>query len=447
MWFRLKGSQRFKSELGDWVEESIISEEQDQNLSDKYGLAESPPWYKNSSFILQAMALLLGVMGLFLLIGENWEHFPTYLRMLMGFVPLAISYVLAVRYTNQGKKKESELAMIFACLAFGANIALQAQIFHISSYFPDGLLWWIIGSLSVIVYFRSSFLAIVFMGLYVVWLGYQNEYYQFSFWSIGILFVFMYLIYTKANTIMVLVSIPVWYMFVLNVMLNLEKARIFRFFEVEFYFLFVCVFILFFLSLFYWVKKDYSTEFSNRLQSILLFGIIFLFYTLTFSEASEEVISGLIRRDLPISFYAFYLIMVLLFVAQRKNIDWKELDPDLYIAFGFTTLLILISLLIPSQSNSSYEEFNLVKSRYNFDSYFMLMNLFFFVYSIWKIYFGISKERKQSFMAGIFYLAVLALSRYLTLFEDYFITAIIFISCSIGIYFINRVWDKRYGIK
>ena len=369
MWFRLKGSQRFKSELGYWVEEDIISPDQAQSLSDKYGLAESPPWYKNSSFILQGMALVLGVMGLFLLIGENWEHFPTYLRMLMGLVPLAISYVLAIRYMNQGKKKESELAMIFACLAFGANIALQAQIFHISSYFPDGLLWWIIGSLSVIVYFRSSFLAIVFMGLFMVWLGFQNEYYQFSIWSIGILFVFMYLIYTKPNSIMVLVSIPVWYMFVLNVMLALEKARLFRFFDVEFYFLFVCVFILFFLSLFYWVKKDYSTEFSNRLQSILLFAIIVLFYSLTFGELAKDILSGLVRRNLPLSFYAFCTLTLLLFVSLRKRIDWRRLDPDLYVAFGFTSLLVLVSLLIPAKGNLSYEELSVFQRSYNFGAF------------------------------------------------------------------------------
>lgn len=447
MWFRLKGSQRFKTELGFWVEEDIISEEQAQNLSDKYGLEESPPWYKNSSFILQAMALLLGVMGLFLLIGDNWEHFPTYLRMAMGFIPLLVSYVLAIRFLNQGKQKESELAMIFACLAFGANIALQAQIFHISSYFPDGLLWWIIGSLSVIVYFRSSFLAIVFMGLFAVWLGFENEYYQFSFWSIGILFVFMYLIYTKPNSIMILVSIPVWYMFVLNVMLNLEEKKLFSHFDIEFYLLFISVFILFFLSIFYWVKEHYSAEFSTRLQNILLFVIIFIFYTLTFSEITEDFLSGLIGRQLPISFYALYVIMILVFVSQRKKIDWKELNPDLYVAFGFTSFLVILSLLVPHEKGLAYEKLSLLKSTYNLGAFSFLMNAFFLAFSIWKIYYGISKERKQSFMAGIFYLGVLALSRYLTLFEDYFITAIIFISCSIGIYFINKLWNNRYGKK
>lgn len=76
MFFNLKGSQQFREEIESWVKEGIINSEQSQKLSQKYELpklGEAPPFYRDSSFILKAVAILIGVAGLMLVIAQNWK--------------------------------------------------------------------------------------------------------------------------------------------------------------------------------------------------------------------------------------------------------------------------------------------------------------------------------------------------------------------------------------
>jgi uncharacterized membrane protein len=427
MWSHLKGSERFKEEIDWWLKENWISAEQANSLISRYELDQAPPWYRQSGIWIKAISILIVVMGVFLFISANWQALPIPVQMLAGLIPLGISYILAIRYYRQGKQNSAHLTMIFASLMLGANITLQAQIFHISAYFPDGVLWWIIGTIPVIFFFRSTFLAIVFQGLFLIWLFFQNEYFQFSLWSPILLIAFAYFVYRNPHWLDLLFMMGSLYMFLVNLIIAIEEKRMERIYDFELMPLFFGAYVLLFLTIFNFVKHDYSGRFAERLQTFLLTILVFFFYIFTFEGATEYIVQEIVKKGVPASFYALLIIAISLYWQQPKQAKMN-------VAFGIIGLIFIPALILSFIKVSRIESYT--------SGIFIVMNILFFAYCIWKIYYGISQREKGDFMRGIFYLFVWLIGRYIVLFEDYLTTSIIFILAGVGLYYLNDYWNK-----
>lgn len=432
MWSHLKGSERFKEEIDWWKGQGWISPEQADNFIESYGLNLAPPWYKQSGILIKAISLLIISMGIFLLISANWQVLPTAVQVLSGLLPLGIAYFFGIKYYLQGNTVSARLAMIFASLIFGANIALQAQIFHISAYYPDGILWWIIGALPVIFFFRSTFLAIIFQSLFLLWLFQQNEFLQFSLWSPVLMLAFAYFVYRNPHWLDLFFMLGSFYMFLVNIIIAVEDKRLERIYEIELMPLFFSAYILLFLTIFNFVKKDYAGKFVDKFQTGLLTIIILFFYIFTFEGAITEIAQRIVKQGVPASFYALLIIAVILYTQQQK-------EAKITIAFGIVGLLFVPAFLLsftPMDNTKGYSEM-----------LFYAMNILFFAYCVWKIYHGIATKEKGDFMRGIFYLFIWLIGRYLILFEDYLTTSIIFILAGGGLYYLNNFWNKKYESK
>lgn len=429
MWSHLKGSERFKEEIDWWQSQGWISSEQADNFVESYGLNLAPPWYKQSGVLIKAISLLIIAMGVFLLISANWQKLPTVVQMFSGLLPLGVAYFLAIKYYLQDNTVSARLAMIFASLLFGANIALQAQIFHISAYFPDGILWWIIGALPVIFFFRSTFLAIIFQSLFLLWLFQQNEYLQFSLWSPVLMLAFAYFVYRNPHWLDLFFMLGSFYMFLVNIIIAVEDKRLERIYEIELMPLFFSAYFLLFLTIFNFVKKDYAGKFVDKFQTALLTVIVFFFYIFTFQGAVEEIARKIVNQNIPASFYALFIIAIVLYSQQPKQAKMN-------IAFGIVGLLFIPAVLLSFAHISELKVYT--------DVLFYVMNVLFFSYCVWKIYYGVATKEKGDFMRGIFYLFVWLIGRYLILFEDYLTTSIIFILAGVGLYYLNNYWNKKY---
>jgi hypothetical protein len=81
----------------------------------------------------------------------------------------------------------------------------------------------------------------------------------------------------------------------------------------------------------------------------------------------------------------------------------------------------------------------------NYEALFYLNNALFFGFCVWKIYDGIAQRHKWAFMSGVFYIIVILLTRYFSLFEDFLTSGVLFIACSILLLFINRLWNQKYA--
>ncbi len=429
MWHTLKSSQRFKEEVEKWQSEGLITEEQAAKFIEKYDLDAPPPWYRRTSFILQAVALLLAAMGVFLLIAQNWDNLPVPLRTLMVLCPLLISYFVAWKNYSEGKESAAELAIFFASLLFGVNIALLAQIYHISAYYPDGVLWWILGTLPAIYFFRSNILAIVFQGLFIIWLGMQVGYEQFAFWGILLAGAFGLFLYRNPNSVHLFFALISSYLFLHNIFQLLLSNTHSYYYALNFFVLFANVYAILCLAILQFIKPQYDEKFITKLENTFSTGILFMLYCLTFENFTKEILERSYDSQAIIILCVFYGITLALWFLKNKTMP-KDL------LFNFVLVALFLSTTFFANSKDVYIFYTIV---------FNLVLLFYIGY---KIYSGIAEQNKSKFMWGIGYLVVLALSRYIALFGDnYLFTALIFIACSLAIFGINKFWNNKFGEK
>jgi uncharacterized membrane protein len=422
MFSSLRGSAAFKKEIERWVLEGIITSEQAKQLIDRYELDAEAPWYKNSTFILRGIGLLFVVMGLFLFIAANWSILPTVARMMTGFIPLAAAYTIAIAQYRRGATQNAELAMFFASLVFGANIALQAQIFHISSYFPDGLLWWMLGALPVMLFFRSILTVIVFQIIFWMWLAMQSTHHQFAWLGLPLLLCFAYIAWLQASSSLILSLFLSFFGFCYNALLNLEQWLDNRGETVDgaVFMLLIPACLLLYDGFIEWKKAHFNEQLSLGFHRFVRIVLIGLFFPFTFSDVHESVAN--IGDRLPWSPYA--LLMVAVVVALLK--------PRFTIDLAFVWLMALLMMFSPLTGKA-----NVLMA--------VICNLLLVTYAIWKIYHGISQGIKRRFMLGIGILLVLAFKYYVTLIEDYTTSALLFIVFGVGLYFINKLWESKYA--
>lgn len=439
MFFNLKGSAQFREEIESWVKEGIINSEQSQKLSQKYQLpelGEAPPFYKDSSFILKGVAILIGVAGLMLVIAQNWDDLPIVARMLTGLLPLFAAYIWGFLKLHQNDEQTAELAFLLASLLFGVNIMLQAQIFHISSYFPNGVLWWVLGTIPTMIYFRSKIIAIIFQGFFILWISLQMEYMQFSVWSPILILIFGYMLYIRPNILLLIGMFISLYLAIMNGISAMYQERFFRIVD-EGYYIFGLSYLLLFLGIFQFLKDNYSERIQRNFQNLLRFAFVFVLFLFTFKDVIEEITrshsNNYLYGETEINYSVIGMMAILSIGIYIYSVFIKAQNINLKTVFP---LVLLVFLFVP-----------LVETGIENISFAIFYNIVLLSLSVWKIYDGIQNQQKGDFMTGIFYLLMLALARYFDLFENYVITGILFIVLGMGLYFINNFWNMKFNNK
>lgn len=412
-----KGSSRLRNEISEWVEQGIISREQARILRERYELERETPWYLRSGFIIRALALLLGGMGLFLLISQNWSNFPLAVRVATGVVPLALAYGFGLYYRFTEDLEKSELAFFFASLAFGANIFLQAQIFHISAYYPEGLMWWIIGALPFAIYFMSSLHNGLLNVVYFFWLTQQITYNQFS-WMSPVLFCgILYILWYRPNKTVLFMTMVNIYMFLFNINDGLHE----RYFT-EFWLLLYTTTLLL-LVLFPLLREQYDESFLTRMGRLLHLVLLVTLFINTFEGVVGTVIqSGSLA---PVSYGVFALVLIG-FMVQPKT-------PFLVASLLLTVPLLIIHVvsLFPFQSEIPVSHYLAIG-----------INIVLFAYAVWRIRYGLQQRRKHEFMSGILIIVALAISRYFDYFDSYIVMSGVFLGCGVLLLVVNNYWNK-----
>ncbi len=130
-----------------------------------------------------AVAATLVGLGVLLLIGYNWEAMPAPLKVVAILVALigthAAGFHLGFRL---GWLRASEVVFFLGCLFYGAAIFLLAQIFHIESSNYDGLWWWAVGVLPFAYFLDTVLLHLLFAALLALWIGFDVLSLERLFW-------------------------------------------------------------------------------------------------------------------------------------------------------------------------------------------------------------------------------------------------------------------------
>ena len=170
--------RKLKAEISGWISDGIISPSQGEAILARYD--GEVPLYKKMSFWLQCLAATLAGLALFLVISENWQRLGWAMQSIITALPLIGAQLFALWQERRQRPMAAEVGWFFALLALGANIMLQAQIFHISAYYPNGVLFWVIGILPVIWLRASTVTYLLAAVLFVVYLMIQLQHNQFA---------------------------------------------------------------------------------------------------------------------------------------------------------------------------------------------------------------------------------------------------------------------------
>lgn len=155
-----------KKEIEAWVKSGIISQDQARQIADLY-----PGDNRNRLiFVLFVLGAVLLGAGVIMFFASNWHYLPKWGK--VGLVVLSlILFHLASLLTSGNRPALSAVLSLLGCVMFGSGIWLIAQIFHINVHYPNGILFWILGTLPVSCLLREELplgLASLLLGIWVL---------------------------------------------------------------------------------------------------------------------------------------------------------------------------------------------------------------------------------------------------------------------------------------
>jgi len=409
---------RLSNETTRWIRNGIITDAQREQILALY--SGDIPIYRKMSFWLQCAAATLVGLALFLVISENWQRMGWATQSAITALPLLIAQAIAIWQERRGNLFAAEAAWFFTALALGANIMLQAQIFHISAYYPNGVLFWVIGILPIVWLRLSTVTFLLATILMTIYLNMQQSHAQFSYLSLLPILVFAVFAGTKQKPYTILPLFWVLYEFLDSI---IAAAHV----EVKGIGYILALLLVGLTLLQQFAKLD--DDWRRRLTYLFLTLTGFFTLLLTFKFfASHGVVNGHIW--LPPAL----VILALLGLFVRR----RELTAPFLVALVATSVAIL-TVAATAERLSTHaatgEHYYVVRTA---------ANLVYFGACLALIFRGIHERAKALFLSAVVALLVLALVRYADLFANYLVTALIFVVSAIALVFLNKLWEKKY---
>jgi uncharacterized membrane protein len=421
-----------KEEIEIWRQEEIISEEQAERLQKRYDLFEikekAPP--SRLITILSIIGSLLVGAGIILFIASNWQAIPKIgkLAIIFGMIFVVNHFGYYFKYTKGNYPKIGSALLFLGALLFGAGIWLIAQIYHITSRYHSGVLFWAMGISPVAWLLNLQPLLVLSSGLlsfWGVWKCYnlQIPNYPYLFLMLTIFFPLCYKQKAKTALFLSLVGFSVWFGFgVCGFHLRGEEL------------LFVIPCLLAFGVLLYSVGLLHSLiQKIARYQLIYKFlgSIILLGFTYFLSfRSTQEWIKGVMpERLFPTPFWFIFGTISLLsicvifggFFLSRKRPQYFSKVSDYEITF--LILSLLYSLLI------------FVVAFYGVFYYGVLSNLMLLALTIGLIFFGYYTKHHLFAKLGIIFFAIHFFTRYIDWGWRYLPRSIFFILAGVILLF------------
>ena len=414
-------NEKLHHESEAWVKGKLISAEQQKKILEGYPVETA--WYKQSGFLLRALALSLFAAALILLISANWDQLPRFLRSGIALLPMLTATVFAWVFYHRSQETQAgqylELSLFFVCLTLGANIFLQAQIYHISAFFPNGFLWWMIGILPVILFLESRLTAYLLLVILFLHTSMLNNFDQASLTTPAFLAISGWIALRKP----VLPFLLLWFVTSL-----FSIGYFIAFFDSESsIFLSMLILGLFSVNLLsYFYNRVYSKKPLMILSGIFEWYLIAVWFAMTFAELPVVVLESKFTWFMGVVFLASAGIRVL-------NINNMLNFRNLLVTF-FILTSIIVHLSVPEKNAKSWE--NTVRFIYN---------ITFLGSAIALIIWGLRKQNKTDFFSGVVMIVVLAVGRYLDLIGEYITSSLLFAGSGILIWLLNKYWEKNYG--
>ncbi|MCF8069894.1 MAG: DUF2157 domain-containing protein [Desulfobacterales bacterium] len=166
-------AKRIQKELPVWVEQGWVKPDGHQAILNSLEPSDSHAGFL--SYALSILGVLLFGSGVITWFAANWQEISKLTKLILLFGSLWGTYctagylIAADRYRNIG-----QTILLLGVILFGANIMLIAQIYHIDSHYPNGIMLWALGGLLTAFVMRSQPAMVAAIILCTIWTGMEN---------------------------------------------------------------------------------------------------------------------------------------------------------------------------------------------------------------------------------------------------------------------------------
>ncbi|MFM7148653.1 MAG: DUF2157 domain-containing protein, partial [Gemmataceae bacterium] len=151
---------------------NLIQPEQAASILSLYRSEEEEAQVTQHHMVLALVSLasLLVGLAILLVIGHNWQEIPDPIKLGIILTTLAFAHGLGwLLKFKLDRPMLAEAVFFLACLAFGGAIGLVAQVFHLNTNFPNGMLLWALGVLPVALAMNSLPIYMLYAVLLTIW--------------------------------------------------------------------------------------------------------------------------------------------------------------------------------------------------------------------------------------------------------------------------------------
>jgi len=434
----MRFSRQLRNESQHWVTQGLIDSATRQGILDLY-----PEKSYSATQILFSIAVVFMGFSLFLLLSANWQSLGQMVQFCTVLGALCVNLGLVYWFEQKGKQQTAETLAFLSCFVFGIGIWLTAQIFHLSSHFPNGVLLWALG-IAPMVYIYPKMAFVLFLswlvnGTLILELKHPMHYCLFYLPFQALL---LYLVRSwPTYPYQLLLS---WYIGLILWVANFSQALIYPHFPgFGWYFqtLFCSAFSLFSVSLLLSSAKGSMDQGQNLLKKCMPL-VFFLLLLLSFYDVMYANLNNENRPILPYLILwcvHFSIQFVCIILPQLPNLNDYFVQERITsirlscLSLGVNLLIALSTLLV---------HFNWFSESDMSVILIICINLLLFITGIRLIRAGVQQGEVYWFQSGIGILLALGFCRYLSLIGDYITSSILFFVAALALYYSAVFWEK-----
>lgn len=451
-------------ELSHWLSLGLIAPEQDLAIRACYETPEQSGQRKRlvASFALASLAAVLVGLGVLLLVSYNWqmvvagwESLPRAIKLVAILAAIAAVQGTAIHLRrNTAYRRTADVLFLLGSLLYGGGIWLVAQVFHVNAHWPDGLWWWALGVLPLALLLDTVALHAVVAGLLAVWVG--GEIFGFGrFWwgfipdgcySLPLLAApGLVWSYRKGSTwaASLYVALLTWWVFLQGIAWGWELGLVF----------FIAMAGPMLLIVAENHRPGNPMSVPYRVLGTLLAGggLVALSFVDFHRELLRPYHSPYSYREPPelmlvVVALAGLLAVTFAFSALLKPAARSgahplgrlvELGRQQVVPLAIAAAVVVMALL----DGAAVGDAEVLSA--------VIANVAMVALAIWLIRTGLRDERAQAFGAGVLYLLLWAVIRYVDLLGSHLGMlggAVMFIACGLGLFALATLWRKRKEI-
>ena len=389
-------------ELPVWVEKGWIEPKNQQPILEH--VADRNHGIRHIPLAFSFLGVVLLGTGIITYFAGNWEGMTKLTKLTILFTSMWVAYGLSSTFLKDKRAPALGQAMLLlGVILFGANIMLIAQIYHIDSHYPNGVLLWSFGAILVAYLMPSQAAMVLGVVLAVLWTSMESItfngdlHWPFLIIWAGCLPVIHKMEWRPAFHTS-LIGLLIWSWVGTGSYTVHHEAAIIHVIQI----LFLSYLGVYILGA---IMGSYQPDRSvlGLMQPYAVFGGLISFYALSFPILHEGSY-GSKRSPLVIVFAIAVLVVIGLGLWQKYRSRGNDRSTDLKWGEG-----ILISILVLLVLNHF-----IVGRQANFIPIFY--NLLLFGGLIWLIYFGYQRDNRYLVNISFVFFGLTLLTRYFDTF-------------------------------